>query len=675
MAQIKVLDRQVAELIAAGEVVERPASVIKELVENSIDAGATQITVEIQNGGITFMRVTDNGSGIAREDIKTAFLRHATSKVDKVDDLDSIATLGFRGEALASVAAVARVELLTCKKGETGSKYAISGGEEEFIEDAGCPIGTTIIVRDLFFNTPARMKFLKKDVSESNAVAGVIDKIALSHPEISFRFIRDGKNTLTTPGDNDLKATAYAVFGREFANSLIKVDYTFNNMSVSGFVGSPLSARANRNMQHFYINGRYIKSKNLMAALEQACKNSVMVGKFPSCVLNLSIPYNLVDINVSPSKTEARFADERAVFNIVYYAVKSALTEGDNRPEIKPQRIIPNAVQGEQISLHKTETTTKQSSVIDNPLNNFEPEKTNQSPLYSSVYATDSDFVGSTINLAPKSSEPNAEPFVLKSESVVKYTASIGRKNIDVFCDDEPEEKVVSSQTIQSESDYSIQSESEEVDQFAEPTAPQISATETVTDDDDTDLPEIRIIGEAFTTYILAEYGDSVVFIDKHAAHERILFEKIKQSEHDSQMLLEPIAVPLAKEEYAAILDNLDLIIRTGFDVEDFGASSVIVRAVPTVLVGEDIKNLVYEMAGGFTDNKNSVEIEKLDWLYHNIACRAAIKAGSRSNPTEMAALAERIIRYDDIKYCPHGRPVAFILTKKELEKQFGRLQ
>ena len=675
MAQIKVLDRQVAELIAAGEVVERPASVIKELVENSIDAGATQITVEIQNGGITFMRVTDNGSGIAREDIKTAFLRHATSKVDKVDDLDSIATLGFRGEALASVAAVARVELLTCKKGETGSKYAISGGEEEFIEDAGCPIGTTIIVRDLFFNTPARMKFLKKDVSESNAVAGVIDKIALSHPEISFRFIRDGKNTLTTPGDNDLKATVYAVFGREFANSLIKVDYTFNNMSVSGFVGSPLSARANRNMQHFYINGRYIKSKNLMAALEQACKNSVMVGKFPSCVLNLSIPYNLVDINVSPSKTEARFADERAVFNIVYYAVKSALTEGDNRPEIKPQRIIPNAIQGEQISLHKTETATKQSSIIDNPLNNFEPEKTNQPPSYSSVYATDSDFAGSTLNLAPKSSEPNAEPFVLKSESVVKYTASIGRKNIDVFCDDEPEEKVVSSQIIQSESDYSIQSESEEVDQFAEPTAPQISATETVTDDDDTDLPEIRIIGEAFTTYILAEYGDSVVFIDKHAAHERILFEKIKQSEHDSQMLLEPIAVPLAKEEYAAILDNLDLIIRTGFDVEDFGASSVIVRAVPTVLVGEDIKNLVYEMAGGFTDNKNSVEIEKLDWLYHNIACRAAIKAGSRSNPAEMAALAERIIRYDDIKYCPHGRPVAFILTKKELEKQFGRLQ
>ena len=661
MAQIKVLDRQVAELIAAGEVVERPASVIKELVENSIDAGATQITVEIQNGGITFMRVTDNGSGIAREDIKTAFLRHATSKVDKVDDLDSIATLGFRGEALASVAAVARVELLTCKKGETGSKYAISGGEEEFFEDAGCPVGTTIIVRDLFFNTPARMKFLKKDVSESNAVAGVIDKIALSHPEISFRFIRDGKNTLTTPGDNDLKAAVYAVFGREFANSLIKVDYTFNNMSVSGFVGSPLSARANRNMQHFYINGRYIKSKNLMAALEQACKNSVMVGKFPSCVLNLSIPYNLVDINVSPSKTEARFADERAVFNIVYYAVKSALTEGDNRPEIKTQRIIPNAVQGEQISLHKTETTIKQNSIIDNPLNNFEPEKTGQLPSYSSVYTNDTEPVAEAINIATKSSDLNAEPFVMRSEPVVKYSTSLGKKNIDVFCD---EDKIT---------DSSIKSE-QSSETVIEPTKPQISATEAVTADN-ADLPEIRIIGEVFTTYILAEYGDSVVFIDKHAAHERILFEKIKQSEHDSQMLLEPITVPLAKEEYAAILDNLDLIIRTGFDVEDFGASSVIVRAVPTVLVGEDIKNLVYEMAGGFTDNKNSVEIEKLDWLYHNIACRAAIKAGSRSNPAEMAALAERIIRHDDIKYCPHGRPVAFILTKKELEKQFGRLQ
>ena len=695
MPKIKVLDRQVAELIAAGEVVERPASVIKELVENSIDAGATQITVEIQNGGITFMRVADNGSGIAREDIKTAFLRHATSKVNKVDDLESIATLGFRGEALASVAAVARVELLTCKKGETGSKYAISGGEEEFIEDAGCPVGTTIIVRDLFFNTPARMKFLKKDVSEANAVAGVIDKIALSHPEISFRFIRDGKNALTTPGDNDLKATVYAVFGREFANSLIKVDYTFNNMSVSGFVGSPLSARANRNMQHFYINGRYIKSKNLMAALEQACKNSVMVGKFPSCVLNLTIPFNLVDINVSPSKTEARFADERAVFNIVYYAVKSALTEGDNRPEIKTKRIISNAIQGEQISLHKTEAEAKRSSVIDNPLNSYETEKSSQPQLSSSVYVADSDFVGNTINIASKSTESNAEPLVMRSEQVVKYTASLGKKNIDVFYDDEDDEKKISTQFAQSENDDSVQSEVEEttqldqIDQYenensarfdqpietvTQPTASQILAVESA-ENNDTDLPEIRIIGEVFTTYILAEYGDSVVFIDKHAAHERILFEKIKRSEHDSQMLLEPIAVPLAKEEYAAILDNLDLIIRTGFDVEDFGASSVIVRAVPTVLVGEDIKNLVYEMAGGFTDNKNSVEIEKLDWLYHNIACRAAIKAGSRSNPTEMAALAERIIRYDDIKYCPHGRPVAFILTKKELEKQFGRLQ
>ncbi|MBQ2319669.1 MAG: DNA mismatch repair endonuclease MutL, partial [Clostridia bacterium] len=339
MPQIKVLDKHVAELIAAGEVVERPASVIKELVENSIDAGATQVTVEIQNGGVSYMRVTDNGCGISRNDVPTAFLRHATSKVSTSTDLDSISTLGFRGEALASVAAVARVEMMTCKEGETGVIYKIYGGEEISLEDAGCPVGTTIIVRDLFYNTPARMKFLKKDVGEANAVAGVLDKIALSHPEISVRFIRDGKNTLNTPGDGDLKAAIYAVFGRDFASGLIKTDYTLDNMSISGYIGTPVAARANRNMQHFYINGRYVKSKNMIAAVEQAYKNSIMVGKFPSCVLNLNIPFNMVDINVSPSKTEARFVDERAVFNIIYYGVKTALNSGDTRPELKLDNI------------------------------------------------------------------------------------------------------------------------------------------------------------------------------------------------------------------------------------------------------------------------------------------------------------------------------------------------
>lgn len=641
MPQIKVLDKHVAELIAAGEVVERPASVIKELVENSIDAGATQVTVEIKNGGVSYMRVTDNGCGISRNDVPTAFLRHATSKVSTSTDLDSISTLGFRGEALASVAAVARVEMMTCKEGETGVIYKICGGEEISLDDAGCPVGTTIIVRDLFYNTPARMKFLKKDVGEANAVAGVLDKIALSHPEISIRFIRDGKNTLNTPGDGDLKATIYAVFGRDFASGLIKTDYTLDNMSVSGYIGTPVAARANRNMQFFYINGRYVKSKNMIAAVEQAYKNSIMVGKFPSCVLNLNIPFNLVDINVSPSKTEARFVDERAVFNIIYYGVKTALNMGDTRPELKLDNIPVKTDNG----LHNT--AIKSQPHISKPIVTAPPKP---APA-SDFIPTSNYFEALSRNKAP------SEESVFRSAPVVQYNDKPMRYNLDVVYE-EPEEKTPTQTT------------------FIEPVTETFDEKTAVITDEPTEAkPEIKIIGELFTTYIIAECGEKVVFIDKHAAHERILFEKIRTEEHDSQMLLEPVTVTLAKEEYTLVTENLDLIARVGFEIDDFGASSVIVRAVPTVLAGEDVKSLILEIAGGFCNNKTTVEIEKLDWLYHNIACRAAIKAGSHSNMTEMAALAERIINHDDIRYCPHGRPVAFTLTKKELEKQFGRLQ
>ena len=641
MPQIKVLDKHVAELIAAGEVVERPASVIKELVENSIDAGATQVTVEIQNGGVSYMRVTDNGCGISRNDVPTAFLRHATSKVSTSTDLDSISTLGFRGEALASVAAVARVEMMTCKEGETGVIYKICGGEEISLDDAGCPVGTTIIVRDLFYNTPARMKFLKKDVGEANAVAGVLDKIALSHPEISIRFIRDGKNTLNTPGDGDLKATIYAVFGRDFASGLIKTDYTLDNMSVSGYIGTPVAARANRNMQFFYINGRYVKSKNMIAAVEQAYKNSIMVGKFPSCVLNLNIPFDLVDINVSPSKTEARFVDERAVFNIIYYGVKTALNMGDTRPELKLDNIPIKTDNG----LHNT--AIKSEPHISKPIVTAPPKP---APA-SDFIPTSNYFEALSRNKAP------SEESVFRSAPVVQYNDKPMRYNLDVVYE-EPEEKTPTQTT------------------FIEPVTETFDEKTAVITDEPTEAkPEIKIIGELFTTYIIAECGEKVVFIDKHAAHERILFEKIRTEEHDSQMLLEPVTVTLAKEEYTLVTENLDLIARVGFEIDDFGASSVIVRAVPTVLAGEDVKSLILEIAGGFCNNKTTVEIEKLDWLYHNIACRAAIKAGTHSNMTEMAALAERIINHDDIRYCPHGRPVAFTLTKKELEKQFGRLQ
>ena len=656
MPQIKVLDKHVAELIAAGEVVERPASVIKELVENSIDAGATQVTVEIQNGGVSYMRVTDNGCGISRNDVPTAFLRHATSKVSTSTDLDSISTLGFRGEALASVAAVARVEMMTCKEGETGVIYKIYGGEEISLDDAGCPVGTTIIVRDLFYNTPARMKFLKKDVGEANAVAGVLDKIALSHPEISVRFIRDGKNTLNTPGDGDLKAAIYAVFGRDFASGLIKTDYTLDNMSISGYIGAPVAARSNRNMQHFYINGRYVKSKNMIAAVEQAYKNSIMVGKFPSCVLNLNIPFNMVDINVSPSKTEARFVDERAVFNIIYYGVKTALNSGDTRPELKLDNILVKKDNG----LHNV--AVKPEPLMPKPIVTA-PPKLAPSPDFTPTapdFAPNSKIVTPTSNYVEALSQKNApsEEPVFRSTPVVQYNSKPVRYNLDVVYE-ESEQKTPMQTT------------------FIEPVVAEIADKKTAAiADEPTEIkPEIKIIGELFTTYIIAECGEKVVFIDKHAAHERILFEKIRTEEHDSQMLLEPVTVTLAKEEYTLVIENLALIARVGFEIDDFGASSVIVRAVPTVLAGEDVKSLILEISGGFCNNKTTVEIEKLDWLYHNIACRAAIKAGSHSNMTEMAALAERIINHDDIRYCPHGRPVAFTLTKKELEKQFGRLQ
>lgn len=697
MPHIQVLDKHVAELIAAGEVVERPASVIKELVENSIDAGATQITVEIQNGGVTYMRVTDNGCGIARDDVPTAFLRHATSKVASETDLEKIGTLGFRGEALASVAAVARVEMMTCCENGVGVLYRIHGGEEVSFDDAGCPVGTTIIVRDLFYNTPARMKFLKKDVGEANAVAGVLDKIALSHPEISLRFIRDGKVTLSTQGNGELRDTVYAVFGREFANSLIAVDYSNESMSIRGFVGSPVSARANRNMQHFFINGRCVKSKNLIAALEQACKGSVMVGKFPTCVLNLTVPFNQVDINVSPSKTEARFVNEREVFNVVYYGIKTALSHGDTRPELKLDTPVTNKTSGEQISINNTLGASVPKQSVD---------------LFDAVISSDKTVAKSDAkpdlgeNKPPvigysslvSASQKDGTHIAFRSQPLVNYRTESHRPDLDVICDDDepqsnsfaatvspttapasqiaPQPKAAIPPEVESPNETAVKfahSAPEAAIDVAPDTALVRHDAESV-DRTAADTDDIRVIGELFTTYIIAEYGDSVVFIDKHAAHERMLYEQIKCDEHDGQILLEPVTVRLSKDEYTFITDHLDMIARVGFDIEDFGASSVIVRAVPTLLAGENVADLILEIAGGFCENKQSVEIEKLDWLYHNIACRAAIKAGSRSNAAEMTALAERIIRQDDIRYCPHGRPVAFILTKKELEKRFGRL-
>jgi len=628
---IKVLDKHVAELIAAGEVVERPASVIKELVENSIDAGSSHITVEIKNGGITFMRITDDGCGIPYDQVPTAFLRHATSKVSSEEDLTSIATLGFRGEALASVSAVARVDMLTATTDGDGTAYSIHGGEEVSYEEAGCPKGTTIIVRDLFYNVPARMKFLKKDSRETAAVAQIMDRMALSHPEIAFRYISDSKVQMQTQGNGDLSAAVYSVYGRDFRLGLIPVDYSTDGFKLGGYICKPEAARKSRGMQHFFINGRYVNSNTMRAALEQAYKGSIMTGLFPSGVLFLTMDCSQVDINVHPAKLECRFTNEKPVFDTVYYGVKSALGGGYQMNEIKLTSLkAPTQI-----------PTAEQTRVFDIPVE--APSKPAQNPLRRNDY-----FQHISVASAPVSVSET-----VVCEPTFEYKSEPSRKtNLDIIVDDEP---------MQAPAPV-LKTEAAEIVAEA-PAEPNLEDV------------DVTFVGEAFATYVLVEHGDELIIIDKHAAHERILYEKLKSSATvSSQLLLEPAAVTLSKDEYAVIFENIEAITKAGFEIEEFGGSSVLVRAVPSVLTEEDVTALVTELASGFAHSKGDVQIDKIDWLYHNIACRAAIKGGDKSGKEDLLHLARRVALSDDIRYCPHGRPVAYKLTRKELEKQFGRL-
>ncbi len=613
MSGINVLPKHIAELIAAGEVVERPGAVIKELVENSIDAGATDITVEIKRGGILYMSVKDNGSGIAPADVPTAFLRHATSKISKADDLDAIATLGFRGEALAAISSVSRTEIITrTANNDVGTRCVVEGGQQTALEEVGCEKGTLIIVRDIFYNTPARMKFLKSDVTEANNIAAIIDRIALSHPEISFKFIRDSKRTLTTSGDGNLKNVIYSVLGRDFATSLIPVENVYEGIRVSGMVCKPVFCKQNRNGQFFFLNGRLVRSGTACAALEQAYKNSAMTGKFPCCVLQISLPFDLVDVNVHPSKTEVRFSDEKKVFNAVYAAVKNALIGGDTRPEIKTKPTF-------------------------NPYTPVAPKSAVQTEIY-------------TAPTQRAESRPIIEqqPIVLESPKADfgEYKEIYNTKRVSE-AEIEPNIKAVEQKPI-------IEAE------------PNI--TEEKLD------RHVKYIGSAFNTYIIAEMADSVYFIDKHAAHERILYEKLKiSSEIEVQELLIPLTIKLTREEYIAVIEQLEQLARYGFDVDDFGDATVIVRAIPAMLKNSDIALILSEIAGKILAG-GQVSVEKMDDIFHTTACKAAIKGGSYSTDRELEELTRRILISDDIMYCPHGRPVAYKISKKELEKQFGRL-
>ena len=703
MGRINVLDKHTAELIAAGEVVERPSSVVKELLENSIDAGATQITVEIMHGGIDYLRITDNGCGILKEDVRNAFKRNATSKISVDSDLEKIGTLGFRGEALASISSVSKVQLITKAKEENiGSAYEIDGGEEISFDDAGCPDGTTFIMRNLFYNVPARYKFLKKDVAEGNAVASVIDKIALSHPEIAITFIRDNKRVLKTAGDGKLMSSIYAVYGRDFASTLIPVDYELNGMKLTGYISRPTNGRANRNMQNTFINGRFVKSRTISVALEEACKGSIMIGKFPSCVLNLQISPEAVDVNVHPSKIEVRFINERPVFDTVYHGVKSALLRGDSRKEavlnhnntvnikpLNPFNLANKVINKEpQKSVQKAPEKPREKSIFDEldlPTKNVKYNKVNKVSDSSSVQKKYMEFLENNKKL----SENNQTTNNTVCNNIDNNVSSESKLETNV---NEVKEETPENQEVQKVNPFEelelekITPEAKNISEEKKSDVDVVLPTERQTNSSsenieiktliDEDKQSFRFIGEAMNTYIIVETDNNkLVLIDKHAAHERIIFEKLKREKGTGsvQLLLIPITVTLEKNEYTVAIEHLDMFKNVGFDVEDFGNGTLIVRSAPSYLRNDDIEDTIIEICGYIAENRKNVMSEHMEWIYHNISCRSAIKAGDSSTAKELIDIAKTVFSDDSIRYCPHGRPVCIELSKYEIEKQFGR--
>jgi len=638
MPKIIQLSPHIANLIAAGEVVERPASVVKELLENAVDAGASKITVEIRDGGMTFLRVTDNGCGMAPEDARTAFLRHATSKLQSAEDLAAIGTMGFRGEALAAISSVSRIDLLTKTPGSiSGTSMHLEAGQILEEHEAGCPDGTTILIRDLFFNTPARMKFMRSDTVESGRVAAAVQLQALAHPNVALQFLRDGKQVLSTPGTGKLQDAMYCVYGRECAR-MAAVESRWEDYSLSGFVSLPTDARPTRGMQTFFVNNRPVKSKLLTAALEEAYRNQLMVGKFPGCVLHLTLPPAVVDVNVHPAKTEVKFLSEKAVFDCVHYGVLGALNKQPDRPQIQfrpaASTILPP----------KSETPAKASSPT------LPPKK---EPFFRTMTAGEYKSFSSTLSSAaaprPEAAAatcaklPNAAP--LRETVILPSTA--------------PEPTPVEKPKKISPP-LPAQPEPEQMEQEALPMPEQ---------------PKWRYVGELYRTYILVEEGDDAFLIDKHAAHERILFEQLKASPQgvSAQALLTPLPVRLNPAAAASLLSSADMLEELGFQVEEFGENTLLLRQIPMDLSPEDAADALEELADGLSRGRREGADTVHDELLHTVACKAAIKAGWVSDEKELLAIAEQVMSRQDLKYCPHGRPICVSLSKKNLEKQFKR--
>lgn len=659
MAEITVLSKDISELIAAGEVIERPASVIKELLENSIDAGAKHITVEIKNGGTTYMRITDDGCGIAPEQVPTAFLRHATSKISSKDDLDNILTLGFRGEALASISAVSRVELLTKQKDdEYGTSYVIEGGNEVSNEQSGCPDGTTIIIRDIFFNVPVRRKFMKRDAAEANAIISIMQKIILSHPEIAFKLIKDNKIEFSSAGDGELYSAVYGVYGRDFAHDMIPVDYSENGITVKGYIIKPLYSKSNRSFQNFFINGRFVKSVTCSASLEEAYQNLIMVGKYPACVLMLDVPPVTVDVNVHPAKAEVRFSDEKVVFSCVYFAVKNALMASG--------------------LIYEFQLKDEMKKRVDYTAQPFEPEKFEQQKIEQPEKKEESVFTPvSGSDYAPVSEEKadyetggKAEDKTVLSSSVTQY-GNGGRVTFAepavVIEYSEDEEENESSQPEEKLETFSYINSSAFVKK-------EVSEPESVLKEPERE--QITVIGEFFKNYIAAQAGENIILIDKHAAHERVIFEKLKAQNcgGDSQLTLESAEILLAEAEYNAMLENRETLVKMGFDIDFSHEPFVRTAAVPVILENLNMDEVIPEIAENFLLNKKNPQTHQLDDMLHELACKAAIKANDKNDIKELQRLAEEVYYNENIRHCPHGRPVMFTLSKRELEKQFKRI-
>ena len=655
MPKIAKLSPHVANLIAAGEVVERPASVAKELLENAIDAGASQVTLEIRDGGMTFLRVTDNGCGMEPEDAAAAFLRHATSKLRSAEDLAAIGTLGFRGEALAAIASVSRIDLMTKTPGSlSGISLRLEAGQILEEHEAGCPDGTTIIIRDIFFNTPARMKFMKSDTVEGSRIASAVQQQALAHPEVSFRFLRDGKQILSTPGTGSLRDAVYCVYGRECAQ-MVEVSSRWEGYSLSGFVSKPTDARPSRNLQTFFVNGRPVKSRLMMTALEEAYRNQIMVGKFPACVLHLDMPANTVDVNVHPAKTEVKFLSEKAVFDCIHYGVLGALNKQTDRPQIQfkkqPEQTAPLA-QKPPVIPQKQEPAAKKE------------------PFFRTMTAEEYKTFSAVLKDAPQPKKEAAAATVAKLErpgAPLRETVMLPVSEAPL-----PPVKDMPPQPVKSAPLMPVMPLPVKEEKLPEPLPveePEQTALEMPAE------KKWRMVGELYNTYIIVEEGEDAFLIDKHAAHERILFEKLKASQEkiSAQMLLSPVSVRLTPAAAGELLASKDMLEELGFEVEEFGDSTLLIRQIPMDLRPEDAPDALEQLAADLLNGRRGTKDTVRDELLHTVACKAAIKAGWHSDEKELLVIAEAVMAREDLKYCPHGRPICVSLSRKQLEKQFKR--